>query len=391
MKILYHHRTRGEDAQGVHIAALCEAFEQLGHEIKVVALVTHNNGQKQTEPASVRQQGNSLFNFTIPHWLYECLALAYNIAAFFVLTFWVLRFRPDFIYERYSIFTISGLLAAKLFRLPFILEVNAPLSVEMKTFEKLAFQRLAQRLEDWLCLHATRTVVVSKAMREIFQQRGLPGQKFMIVPNGVDSRHFHPQVNGESLRDALSLQNKFVVGFVGWMRPWHGVDVLIEAVARLQNKIPALNLLLVGDGPAVPDLQKQIQQLDLTDKIHITGPVPQEAIPRYIAVMDVAVQPDVTAYASPIKLFEYLAMGKAVIAPRKENIIEIVEDGKQALLYAARDAGELAQKISQLYHEQQLRKRLETAALQLVQARGFYWQANAARIIETVTQNGKAR
>ena len=114
MRVLYHHRTRAEDAQGIHINALCRAFEQLGHNVNVVALLAKENGQTSVDETDARKQGNSIMNFEIPHWLYECFALGYNIPAFITLTHTVLKSRPDLIYERYSIFTISGLLVSKL-------------------------------------------------------------------------------------------------------------------------------------------------------------------------------------------------------------------------------------------------------------------------------------
>jgi glycosyltransferase involved in cell wall biosynthesis len=228
-------------------------------------------------------------------------------------------------------------------------------------------------------------------MKTIFQQRGLPAEKFMVLPNGVDPETFHPHVDGNEVRKTQRLAGKFVVGFVGWIRPWHGIDILLDTIALLEKRIPDLHLLLVGDGPAVPELQAQTQRLGLMEKVHFTGPVPKQKIPSYIAAMDIAVQPDVTDYASPIKLFEYLAMGKAVIAPRKDNIVEIVEHEKHALLYKARDTKELADRIEQLYIDRELRKRLGLAAYQLVQEKGLYWRANASRVVEVIEKARKGQ
>lgn len=351
----------------------------------MVALVTV--GQKEKIPSHHRDigaKGNSIFNLAIPHWLYECLAMAYNIPSFIALIIFVLRYRPDFIYERYSLFTVSGLGVAKIFRLPFILEVNAPLSLEMKVYESLVFQRLAQRVENWLCRNATKTIVVSSAMKNIFLTHGLPEHKFMVLPNGVDPQRFHPEVNGKQIRTSLDWTDNFIVGFVGWIRHWHGLDILIDAMAILEKKIAALRLLLVGDGPAMFDLQTQIHRLGLTEKIQLTGPVPKNVIPNYIAAMDLAIQPAVTDYASPIKLFEYLAIGKAIIAPRKDNITEIIEDEKQALLYTSGKTQELADKIARLYNDRDLRESLGREGRRLVKEKGYYWQANASKIIACV-------
>ncbi|MFQ5754279.1 MAG: glycosyltransferase family 4 protein, partial [bacterium] len=139
----------------------------------------------------------------------------------------------------------------------------------------------------------------------------------------------------------------------------------------------------------VPELQTKTRRLGLQEKVNFTGLVPRQMVPQYIAAMNVAVQPDVTEYASPIKLFEYLAMGRAIIAPRKQNIQEILEDGKHALLYTPDDAQDLADKIERLYVDPQLRQRLGLAASRLIEERGFYWRSNAARIIDLLEGNHK--
>lgn len=384
MKLIYHHRTRAEDAQGIHIKALCQAFEELGHEVKMVALV--REAKRASKPADASQGAHRMFGIAIPAWAYELMALAYNIPAFFALAWTILRFKPDFIYERYALSTWAGLAAARVFRKPFILEVNAPLSVEMKQHGHLVFVRLAQWIEDWLCRNATKTIVVSTPMRETFEQRGIAAHHFAVMPNGVDRAIFNPAVDGKPVRRALHLEDRFVVGFVGWIRPWHGVDMMLDALAALAEQLPQLELLIVGDGPALQGLQQQARQLGIEQRVHFTGPVGSEAVPAYIAAMDVAVQPDVTAYASPIKLFEYLAMAKAVIAPDKPNITEIVSGGESALIFPPRDGAILARHIERLYRERELVAQLGRAGNALIDARGYHWQGNARRVIELVRE-----
>ncbi|HKJ87113.1 MAG TPA: glycosyltransferase family 4 protein, partial [Gammaproteobacteria bacterium] len=338
MRILYHHRTRAEDAQGVHIEALCRAFERLGHEVRLVGLAVPA-GQGGGNAGA--RNNTSLFGLTMPHWLYEVLALGYNLPAFFVLTWQMLRFRPELVYERYALFNVAGRWAAAVFRVPFVLEVNAPLSEEMKEHGGLVLQGLARRVENRLCATADRTVVVSAAMREVFTRRGLPEERFLVVPNAVDRDRFHPGVSGDGVRKELGLGDHLVVGFVGWIRPWHGVDDLLEAFGRLAERRTDAALLLVGDGPAVPALRARSVELGLEDRVIFTGPVDRERVPEYVAAMDVAVQPNVTAYASPIKLFEYLATGRPVIAPDKPNITEVISEGREGLLFRAGDVEDL--------------------------------------------------
>ncbi len=381
MRVLYHHRTRGADAQGIHIRALTDALRELGHEVRVVTLARQQQDGAPKRASSGRG-GPSLLGRAIPHWLYELLALAYNVPAFIVLVAAVLRHRPGLIYERYALFNLSGLWVARLFRIPFLLEVNAPLSMEHREHGDLVLHRLAERIEDRLCTQATRTVVVSGAMARIFEYRGVPAERLLVMPNGVERGRFHPGVDGTAVRRDTGLESTFVVGFVGWIRPWHGVDRLVDAVARLAPELPELRLLLVGDGPALPDLQDQVTTLGIEDRVLFTGAVGSDAIPAHIAAMDVAVQPDVTDYASPIKLFEYLALARPVIAPAKPNITEVVEDGTSALLIEPGSTDALVHAIRRLYTDRDLCERLATRGGSLIQERGYDWRANAARVIE---------
>ena len=387
MRILYHHRTRGEDAQGIHIRELIYAFKQHGHEVTLVALLARNTATEKPAATTAQKAANSAFNLSLPHWLYELIVLAYNIPAFFVILWQVLRHKHDFIYERYSLFSLSGYLVARLMRLPFMLEVNAPLSLEMKQHESLTFERLAYWLEDWLIQRSTHTIVVTAAMRDIFVQRGIAKDKFLVMPNGVDRQHFNRDVSATAVTAKWQFQDRFVVGFVGWIRPWHGVDFLIRATALCRAEIPDLRLFIVGDGPAVPDLKRLSEELELQQHVIFSGAVDSSAIPSHIAAMAVAVQPDVTEYASPIKLFEYLAMGKAIIAPGKPNILEVVSAGESALIYTPGDVAQLARHIKSLYQDKRLRENLADNAYQLIEQRAYHWLGNAQRVVAAVKQH----
>ncbi|WP_038052644.1 glycosyltransferase family 4 protein [Thioalkalivibrio sp. ALJ1] len=394
MKILYHHRTRGEDAQGIHIRALCDAFRELGHEVHMVApLQRRAPGRPEEAPSAPSSKSAddgdarpTLGGVPIPFWFYELLSLAYNLPAMILLLVAVLRHRPAFIYERYSLFSFAGRLVAWLTRRPLVLEVNAPLSLELQTHGDLVLRRLAQSIEDWLCRRADRTIVVTQAMADIFAARGVPSERLMVMPNGVDGAHFHTGVDGSAIREHHGLQEARVVGFVGWIRPWHGVDGLIHAVASLRARHPDLHLLIVGDGPAIPALRNQVAQQGMEACVHFTGPVERDAIPAHIAALDIAVQPDVTDYASPIKLFEYLALGRAVVAPDKPNIREVVQHEQGALLFPPRDWGALAEQLERLLTDDAWRQGLGEQAVALVDSRGYTWQANARHVIESVQQ-----
>ncbi|MCG5540191.1 MULTISPECIES: glycosyltransferase family 4 protein [unclassified Halorhodospira] len=393
MKILYHHRTRGEDAQGIHIRALCAAFRELGHQVVLVgpprrrsaALFPPGGASPGTGVADARP---SLAGLVIPHWFYELLALAYNTVAVPVLLAQALRHRPGLIYERYALFSLAGLCVARVVRRPFILEVNAPLSLELRQHGHLWLRGLAQRVEDFLCRSATRTVVVSQAMAEILKNRGIPAERLLVMPNGVDQDRFHAGVDGESVRSRLRLTGCRVVGFVGWVRRWHGVDGLMAALAPRLRRDPGLRLLVVGDGPALPDLRARARQLGVEDRVCFAGAVSQEEVPAYIAALDIAVQPAVTEYASPIKLFEYLALGCPVVAPDQANIRELIRPGVTAEVFPPGDWGVLGVRLEELLDDPQRCRQLGERGAASIPEHGYTWRANAERVLAAVEAGG---
>ena len=116
------------------------------------------------------------------------------------------------------------------------------------------------------------------------------------------------------------------------MRDWHGLDTVIAAMAAAGDSVP-MDLIVVGDGPARSDLERQAAALGLADRVRFTGLQAREQVPALVAGFDIALQPRVVEYASPLKIFEYMAAGRAIVAPDQENIREILRDGETALLF----------------------------------------------------------
>lgn len=376
MRIIYHHRTRGEDAQGIHIREITRAFRELGHEVHLCAL-RKNLAKPDRESKNSIITGRSL---SIPM-IYELMTLAYNIYGVLMLAGAVLKFSPDMIYERYSLNTFCGVLVSKLFRIPIILEVNSPLFYEHQKYDKLIFRSISKRLERWICSHATKTIVVSHAIKDMLQQMGVPADKMEVVPNGINPNEFHINVSGGETRRHIGSSGKIVLGFVGWFKKWHGLEMMIELCAEERWGEKGVHLLLVGDGPARQDLEAMVEKYNVTSHVSFTGPVSREEMPNYISAIDIALQPSVNEYASPMKIFEYLAMGKCVVAPRQPNILEILEDGKTALLFEPGDKGDLNRTLKGAIEDTGYRKYVGMKGHELIHERGYLWKNNAERAI----------
>jgi glycosyltransferase involved in cell wall biosynthesis len=378
VRILYHHRTRAEDAQGIHIQEIVRAFRGLGHEVRVAALARPPSAA--ASPKSRRPRVDLLAVLPAP--IYELMSLAYNLHGYRMLLHEAHAFRPDLLYERYSLNTFCGIWAARRLNVPMLLEVNAPLAYEQEKLGRLSFRALARRSERWICSNSTRTIVVTGVMKALLTASGVPSDHMVVMPNGVDTERFRPHVPADAVVRRYRLEGRIVVGFVGWFRPWHGLEMLLEVFNGGRFAEMGTRLLLVGDGPARPALERLIAQHDLTRAVVLTGPVAHEEIPAHIAAMDVAVQPRAPDYACPMKIIEYMAMAKCIVAPDQANIREIVTDGENGLLFAPGDASALRRALLRVTGDPAQRVALGQKALETISSRGLLWTKNAERALE---------
>ncbi len=377
MKILYHHRTRAEDAQGVHIQEMVKAFQRQGHEVFVAGLISPDKSTGRSSYSSFIGR----MTVKAPYWLYEVMELVYNLYAFYYLCRRTKKFRPDVIYERYAIFTFAGLIVARLFKIPFILEVNAPLALEKKKYTKLFFARTANIIERYVCSKAFKTIVVSTPLKKIMQENGVLEEKLVVIPNGVNTEVFYPEIDGTPVRDRYGLNGKIVLGFVGWMREWHGLEDLLRLYVDHQMDKKNIHLLLIGDGPALGALQEFAKKSGILNQgVTLTGAVPRDDIPQYIAAFDLALQPDSTDYACPIKLVEYMGMGKGAIAPDKSNIREMLSDDYPGLFQAG-NWQSMAEIILKNSSGKEKARALGEQAYQRLKRRKFFWTENVTRVL----------
>ena len=378
MKIIYHHRTQAEDAQGIHIGEMVKAFRDLGHEVLMVDLVKADSGEAAGPSRSVWKY---LRKFT-PNWFYELMALFYNLYGYVTLARIIKDEKPAFIYERYSLNTFCGVLAGRRFGIPVVLEVNAPLYREQMMLGQLFFKSITRFLERWICSNSTFTITVSEVMKGILSEEGVPSERITVMHNGVDPEKFHPGISGAGIRRRYGLEKSTVVGFVGWFRPWHGLEMLLEVFYSAGLSDRGVKLLLVGDGPAYSGLYCYAKEKELLGSIVFTGPVGSREIPVHVAAMDVVVQPSATAYACPMKLIEYMAMAKCTIAPDQPNIREIISDGESGVLFTPGDRESFLKLLLRVIEDEQLRAQLGDGAFNVVSKRGYYWRSNALKTME---------
>jgi glycosyltransferase involved in cell wall biosynthesis len=379
MRILYHHRTLGDGAEGIHITEMVSALRALGHVVEVRGLAA--DGRSVARHGLVPRLKRYM-----PSAAFEIVSLAGNVPDYLDTRRAVDTLRPDFVYKRHARLDVGALRAARAAGVPSLLEVNCLFTApEYHQFEPLSLPRLAARYERQALKLAGVVVAVSTPLAQAIER--LSGVRAVVLPNGADPERFDPaRANRQTVRARLGLGDALTIGWAGVMRDWHGLGLLLQAVAA----IPDVRLLLVGDGPARPSVEREAAAAGIAERLVITGRVPAAEMPDYLAAMDVAVvASDRTQVASPMKLVEYMAMERVVVAPRLDNIRDLVSDGRDGLLFTPENADDLTGVLRRLIGDAPLRQTLGAAARQTVLGTRT-WRRNAERVLALMSEQNCA-
>jgi glycosyltransferase involved in cell wall biosynthesis len=402
MKVLYLCSDHGIDLSGVkgasiHVRSFVRALVELGHDVTVAgtkvslpesfatmtgativraALTQRNRALLRAIKAGNRFLGRSQIRGR------DLVRAVHNVEFFRVADECAGRFLPSFVYERYSLWGTAGERLARKYSIPLVLEVNSPLAYEEHYYrDGAAFPSLTRWAEQRIWRRADLLVAVSRAFHSHFEKAGVSPGNARILPNAVDTSLFRVE-DEASLRSQLKLDGRFVVGFVGSFKAWHGVDFLLRAFGRLRGEDRTYHLLLVGDGPMRTIMEEEARRLGLQEAVTLVGNVLHEEVPRYLALMDVAVAPYPALedfYFSPLKLYEYMASSRAVVASRIGQVAEVVADGLTGLLYEPGDQKGLIGCIRRLRADENLRRELAQNARTACSKNT--WRRSAQRVV----------
>ncbi|GAB4426380.1 MAG: glycosyltransferase family 4 protein [Anaerolineae bacterium] len=283
----------------------------------------------------------------------------------------------DLIYERYSLWSFAGMETARARGVPGLLEVNAPLIEEQARHRGLVHRAAAEQVASRAFGAASALLAVSDGVADYLA--GCAQTRVEVVPNGVNPQRFPANI-----RPARPLRpDEFTVGFVGTLKPWHGLETLTESFAALHRQHPAARLLIVGDGPQRQTLRDDLAARGLAHAVHFTGAVAPADVPAWLASMNVAVAPYPNLphfYFSPLKLFEYMAAGLSVVASRIGQIATIIDNGVTGLLCQPGNPHALTESLLHLHAHPHLCHQMGQAARNDVLAR-YTWEAVTRRIM----------
>jgi glycosyltransferase involved in cell wall biosynthesis len=293
-----------------------------------------------------------------------------------------------YVWHHHELFQRGGLAAATSRKCPLVVFVDAPIVWEGAQWNVkrpgwgAALERFGERPQLAV---ADVVACVTEEVAEQVVRIGAERDRVVITPCGVDVDRFHPEVSGETVRSRHGLTDRFVIGWAGTFHRFHGLDLLLDAFGAASRRHPDLALLLVGDGLDRPRVEARARDLGL-DGVVFTGTVTHGEIPAHIAAMDAAMVVDpgtASFHYSPLKLREYLACGRPVIAPRSGQISRTVRDGEHLLLVPPGDVNGLVDALDLLQASPDLRARLGANGAQLVRAL-WTWERQAEVVDEAL-------
>lgn len=285
----------------------------------------------------------------------------------------------DFVYERYSLWSYSAMEYAKKMGIPGILEVNAPLILEQDKHRGLVNREQAEAVARKVFQAATTIITVSREIKDYVSQYVTDKHKIKVIPNGVNPQRFSRNLSEKNTASS----SPFTVGFVGSLKPWHGLPILIDGFARFHRNHPHTRLLIVGDGTERDRLLSEIASKNLESAVHLTGAVSPETVPDWLAQMDVAVAPYPPIddfYFSPLKVYEYMAAGLPVIASKIGQLTEIIDDRINGILAPPGNATALATALEQLWRSPSLRRHLGDSAREKI-LHHYTWEQVVEKIL----------
>ena len=383
MRIVYHHRTRGRDVEGVHIRGIVGALRELGHE---VAIVSFPGADPEEAPgAAAGKPRKSLLSAIVsktPGVLFELLELGYNVVTWFRIGRVIRDQRPDLIYERYSLFLFATVWQARRHRIPIVLEIND--SALVPRVRPLFLKRLARRIERWCMQECTGLVFISSYFRDVAREAYGTIRPLVVSPNAADAARFDPALfDRDALRQRHGLGDAIVCGYVGAFVHWHGVAEFVERIAPEIAKRRDVKLVFVGGGVDLAAVQGTVEKHGIADRVLLPGRVDHAEIPAWIACMDLAVLPNSNMYGSPMKLFEFMAMGVGVVAPDYAPIAEVVEDGRTGWLFPRGRADACVERVLAVAGSRAQQAEVGRAARDYI-VRARQWRTNAEQLLSLV-------
>jgi glycosyltransferase involved in cell wall biosynthesis len=381
MRLAYLHYLVEGDTGRHHVRQFAEGARRLGHEIEVcpMNLAAADGPGSPAAGAGLASRGRAVLKRHLGRYLHEPKEILWNPLYVRAETALLRRLRPDVLLVRDHTLTASPVITARRLGLPLVFEVNAP-TEEGSLFldEYLHLPFVSRWIDAWKLRRADGVAVVSSTLkRMLVESLGLAEDRVVVAPNGADVDRFRPDLPPDPIL-ARAGDGGPVLGFVGSFRRWHGTELLARTILEVGRARPHVRALLVGDGPEAGAIREAVRPLG--NRVVMTGRVEHARIPALTTAFDIGLLPETLFYGSPLKVVEWMAAGRAVVAPGYPALSDLVEDRVHALLFPPGDAAALAGAVLRLVDDEPLRNRLGQAAAARARAH-LTWTDNARRVL----------
>lgn len=355
---------------------ISKAFQKNGIE---TLIVSSGEVDKSNYNKTINIRYSKLFS-NLP----EVLNLYYNFKVIKKIKSIIKTHKPDFIYLQHHDFQLYTYLLNS--RIPFFLHVDGFQGWVKKNWGKLYLSKIHNIIEKLELNFADHLFVPSSILKSFLLEQNL-NNNIEVVPNGVDPDFFTPDKDGTYIREKFGLQDNFVCGFAGTFGNWHGVDTIAESINQIVEQIPNAKVFLIGDGPLRPDIERIIDASNSRDNVIITGMIEFAEMPNYMAACDVLLTPcknndDNSAFFnSPLKLYEYMAMEKPIVASFIGQQAEVIEDKVNGVAINANDVSDLVRGIKFVYDNPEIAKSMSKQARKDAIEK-YSWEIHVKKIIK---------
>lgn len=385
--IIYFHRTHSTLAERTHILGVVQGLIDLGHNVYVVSPwgVDIWDQGKDKSSKFLPKLWKFISKYS-PQILFEIFEILYNLDAYFRLHRIIKTKKIDFIYSRYAVNMFIDVYLSKKYGIPILLEVNDSANVDRARNSIL--KGLSRKIERYVFSGADKIITVSGTFKKHIVWQGICEGKISVIQNAADTTLFDPIFSGREIREKYNLCNKIVLGYCGSFPKWHRLDVMCNLIRSLKDNGFNVAGFFVGDGSMRKDIELLIQNLDLSYDIVLAGVVPYRNLNKYISAMDITVLVSCGDYCSPVKIFEYMSMQKAVVAPSIESIKEVISNNYNGVLFVPDDEISLRDGLVRLIKDKNFRDDLGINARKTIVEK-HTWNKNVKKILEIYNTLGR--
>jgi len=360
-----------------------DGLRQLGHETRIFWR-GYQPPDDRREAYEKRQK--SLWKRTLRKYLNEPKLLLTNAKHIIQEEKIFEEMNPDVVISRLTLYQFSSRFLCKRKGIPLIIEADNPPIYENNKFygkDNFHLSRIAETIEQQNLLQADAIIVLSNILKDFFIEKGIPEEKMIVIPNGADPEIFFPRPRDHELSEKYHLTDKKIVGWIGSLDGgWQGLGNLVRMTQDVLSQCDDILFMYVGGARNKLRFQELIQETGFSDRVILPGVVPYDEIPRYLSAMDIVIAPYPKMdfwYPSSMKVFEYMASGKAVVASDVGQIGEVIEDGQNGRLFDPDIKEDLTNKVIQLVKNPDLCDKLGENAHKMV-LRKYTWKGHAKKI-----------